>query len=60
MFFEVIYGAAQSLHSKFDEIMQVLFSSFNKSEIMCPIQTQVLRCIYMKLLNEVKGNDLQV
>lgn len=55
MLFEVIYGASESLHSKFDEIIGAVleFGRLKNSKAF----DVVIRCLYMKLLLEVKGNE---
>ena len=56
LLFEVVYGASQSLHSKFEEIIQSLLEHYN-SESLNPNTFQVFRYLYMKLLVEIRGND---
>lgn len=52
MLFEVIYGAGEGLHSKFNEVFHqiILYFQSNSNNHSLSI---LIRCLLLKLLNEV-------
>ena len=52
MIFEVVYGAGEGLHSKFSEVMASIFGLFKKEHNRSELQI-LIRCLYMKLVNEI-------
>lgn len=52
LIFEVIYGAGEGLHSKFNEVMQALLTFYSKNENNLSLNLTI-RCLFMKLINEV-------
>ena len=58
MIFEVVYGAGEGLHSKFSEVMSSILGLFKKEHNRSELNI-LIRCLYMKLVNEIDTEKQQ-
>ncbi|CDW84473.1 small subunit processome component 20 homolog [Stylonychia lemnae] len=58
LLFEVVYGAGEGLHSKYNEVMDSIFDYLKQNEYNQTIQ-MLIRCLLLKQLNEVDTEKQQ-
>lgn len=58
LLFEVVYGAGEGLHSKFNEVMNSIFAHLSSNRSNQTIRVLV-RCLLLKELNEVDAEKQQ-